>query len=116
MVTKSASVDEPAVNSAGKQYRTLLQACRAAGLPKKPSPPTLWRWRTSGVLINGQRIRLECVKVGGSWLTTDEAFSEFMRQQTAAALAPFDAPEKPSRSPETQKRLAKAGLIQKARA
>jgi hypothetical protein len=68
------------------QYITLSRACRK--LPKKPAPSTLWHWRVDGVKIKGRKIKLQCVRVGGQWYTTEAAFSEFLRQQTEAALAP----------------------------
>jgi len=48
-------------------------------LPKPPSPSTAWRWRTVGVRIGDQTIRLDAVRVGGKWYTTDEAVDEFIR-------------------------------------
>lgn len=90
---------------------TLSQACHL--LPRKPSPATLWRWRTSGLLIKGCRIKLECVKAGGVWCTTREAFSEFLKRQTDAALSK-EFPNTDSSSPRpshTKKLLEKAGLV-----
>jgi hypothetical protein len=81
----STAVAEYGIDLAEDQLLTLGQACRL--LPSKPSPTTLWRWRTSGLLVNGRRIRLQCVKVGAAWYTTQEAFSDFLRAQTEAALA-----------------------------
>jgi hypothetical protein len=54
-----------------------------ARLGKRISAGTLWRWRRKGV--NG--VRLQCLRLGGSWLTSDAAFGEFLRAQTANALA-----------------------------
>ncbi|MFV1969065.1 MAG: DUF1580 domain-containing protein [Pirellulaceae bacterium] len=86
---------------------TLAQACHL--LPRRPSPATLWRWRTKGVAVKGQRIRLECVRAGGTWCTTKQAFADFLRRQTDAA---DPAEPKPStRSESTERRLAEAGLL-----
>ena len=50
---------------------TLGEACRP--LPKRPSPSTLWRWRTIGVSIRGRKIKLECIRSGGrgTWRKLD---------------------------------------------
>ncbi len=87
---------------------TLGQACRL--LPRKPSPTTLWRWRAKGVIVRGQRIRLEAVRCGGVWCTTQAAMADFLRRQTAAASpVTEDLPE--TRSPATERKLAAAGLV-----
>ena len=90
---------------------TLAQACRL--LPRRPSPSTLWRWRTSGVVVNGRRIRLECIRAGGIWCTTRAAFSEFLRRQTTAALeTPDHIDETPAeRSKAEELRLKEAKLL-----
>lgn len=86
---------------------TLAEACRL--LPRKPSPATCWRWRKVGVLVNGQRIRLECIRVGGKWHTTRKAFSEFLRCQTEAATP--DDTEPNERTERTERKLSEAGLL-----
>ena len=90
---------------------TLGEACRL--LPRRRSPATLWRWRTSGVLVNGRRIRLECVRVGGQWHTTRAAFSEFLRTQTDAALpsSSTDDEQPDGRSEAVEQKLKDAGLL-----
>lgn len=89
---------------------TLTQACRL--LPRKPSPSTLWRWRTSGVVVNGRRVRLTCIRAGGTWLTTMAAFADFLKQQTEAALetAVTNDHSQP-RSSAQSARLKDAGLL-----
>src|SRR4051812_2842784 len=89
---------------------TMAQACRL--LPKQPSPSTLWRWRTRGVTINGQRIRLACIRSGGQWLTSAAAVAEFLRQQTGAALAKSEYGVE-ERSETMLRRLVDAGLHNK---
>ena len=68
---------------------------------------TAWRWIREG--ING--VRLEAVKVAGSWRTTPAAFAAFIKAQTAAALVEGPGPARVPRSPEKTARLRKAGLI-----
>jgi len=87
---------------------TLAQACRL--LPRKPSPATLWRWRKTGILFNGQRIQLECVRVGGVWYTTAKAFADFLRRQTEAASSQ-NSDEPHERSEQTQRKLTEVGLL-----
>jgi len=88
---------------------TLGQACRL--LPRKPSPPTLWRWRVKGVKINGQCIKLEAVRCGGVWVTTQAAMVDFIERQTTAATPATDDQPDETRSPATERRLAAAGLV-----
>lgn len=100
-------MSEPIIDLENDELLTLAQACRL--LPRKPSPATLWRWRKVGVLVNGQRIRLECIRVGGKWHTTRKAFSEFVRSQTEAAT--IDDTESTERSERTERKLTEAGLL-----
>lgn len=92
-----------------EQLLTLAEACRL--LPRQPSPATLWRWRTKGILTNGQRIKLDCVRVGGTWCTTRKAMAEFLRRQTEAALSVGNDESTPERSPATERKLKAAGLL-----
>lgn len=41
-----------------------------------PSPATYWRWRVKGV----NNVRLDCVRVGGRWMTSREAILRFVKQ------------------------------------
>lgn len=96
------------INLESDELLTLSEACRL--LPTKPSPTTLWRWRTKGILVNGQRIRLECIRVGGKgWHTTRFAFSEFLRRQTEVATVADS--ESTERSERTERKLTEAGLL-----
>jgi hypothetical protein len=54
-----------------------LPALRAG---KSVNPSTVWRWTKRGVRArNGLRVRLECLKVGGTCCTSDEALLRFFR-------------------------------------
>lgn len=35
------------------------------------------RWITNGVLVNGQRVKLEALRMGGQWVSTAGALHEF---------------------------------------
>ncbi|HCS50950.1 helix-turn-helix domain-containing protein [Rubinisphaera sp.] len=50
---------------------------------KRISPATLYRWIRRGA--NGSR--LEAVKLGRKWFTTEDRFREFVEAQTEAATA-----------------------------
>lgn len=71
-------------------------------LGKRPSPATVWRWCKRGVRGG---VKLEAVNVSGSWHTTAEAFAEFLRRQTAQALAPRES------EGATDEALEAAGLL-----
>jgi hypothetical protein len=95
-----------------EELLTLSSACRL--LPRVPSPATLWRWRTKGVLVNGQRIRMTCVRAGGVWYTTRNSFAEFLRRQTEAALSEpiaSDDQEQDERTEEKSAALREAKLL-----
>ncbi len=94
------------INVLQDQLLTLGDACRL--LPRPPSPATLWRWRVRGV--NG--VKLECVRVGGSWATTAEAVAEFLLAQTNHAARPESMYEnREGRSETTTRRLRNSGLL-----
>ncbi len=76
---------------------------------KRPPPGTVWRWRLRGC----HGAKLEAVFVHGRWCTTAEAFADFIRRQTAAAINAREASDVDSgeRDEATDRRLKKAGLI-----
>jgi hypothetical protein len=50
---------------------------------KPVAPSTVFRWIASGVrLQDGRRIRLEAVRLGGRWLTSEQAIQRFIDRQT----------------------------------
>jgi len=88
-----------------EELLTLSEACQL--LPRIPSPSTLWRWRTKGVVANGQRIRLTCVRAGGVWYTSRQSFAEFLRRQTDAALGASDTSDSANDDARTEAQTAK---------
>jgi hypothetical protein len=45
------------------------------------SPATLWRWSANGCLArDGQRVKLETIRIGGSTCTSLEALERFFRR------------------------------------
>lgn len=85
---------------------SLAQAARRfpsyrAGRPVNPS--TIWRWCRQGVRVPGVGVvRLECVRVSGRWLTSEEAISRFVAAQTP----PADAEARPTPRTPPQRRKA----------
>jgi hypothetical protein len=73
---------------------------------RRPSPATVWRWVRKGVC--GGQVRLQAVYHSGKWLTTPDAFDQFIQDQTATALASSE-PEKPEDTSDAD--LIAAGLL-----
>ena len=65
---------------------SLAQAARRfppARLGRPVNSSTVWRWARKGAKVPGVGIvRLECVRVSGRWLTSEEAISRFVAAQT----------------------------------
>lgn len=79
-----------AINVNSEHVVTLSQL--AKGLPERRKarpvhPSTIQRWRHPGV----KGVRLECVRIGGVWHTSLEAFQRFCDKLTALGPA-CDAP------------------------
>lgn len=77
----------------------LLPSNRAG---KRVNFATVWRWVLKGVnTLEGNRVRLEAVRVGGRWLTSREALDRF-----AASLTPSTdtATTNPIRAPSRRRR------------
>ncbi len=110
MPANSAAIDTQSL-SVGLLNETLLSFGQAARKlpahrgPGRCSPATIWRWIRDGVkLPDGRRLRLEAIRIGGAWRTSEEALGRFVAAQTAAYL-PSDAPATiPIRSPNKRQR------------
>jgi hypothetical protein len=68
--------------------RLLSFAAAARLLPSRAGghvhASTLWRWCTSGACRpGGGRVRLERVRIGGTWFTSAEAISRFLAKLSA---------------------------------
>ncbi|MDB4533126.1 hypothetical protein N9248_02350 [bacterium] len=50
-------------------------------LVTNPSRPTIYRWIRKGVVVNGKTIKLRAVRIGKTFVTSEQAVSEFLRQQ-----------------------------------
>ena len=70
------------------QYITLTQAAKLA--PSRPSVNCIWRWCRKGVLArDGQRIRLQHIRIGGKLYTTAEWLDAFGHQLAEADAGYF---------------------------
>jgi len=83
-------------------------------LGKRISPATLWSWRLKGIKAGDRRVRLECVRLAGTWCTTPKALAVFIWAQSVDPSAIDDPSESPERSERTSQRLAAAGLLRGA--
>jgi Protein of unknown function (DUF1580) len=88
-MTRSVSkplAPQPTIDIANETPIGLPQAARRlppfrAGRPV--SPATVWRWVVEGVkLLDGRRVRLEALRLGGRWITSVEALARFAAAQT----------------------------------
>jgi hypothetical protein len=60
------------------------------------NPSTIWRWVVDGVrLPGGGKLRLEAARVGGRWLTSEQALARFIDAQTVVQFAPAERPATP---------------------
>jgi len=83
-------------------YLTLAQAGRNA--PGQPSPNCLWRWCRKGVIArNGQRVRLQHVRIGGKLYTTARWIEEFGLRLAQADAEYFDLDERAAPPPRTRR-------------
>ena len=97
---------------------SLHDACRllpSSRAGKKLNLCTIWRWINDGVLaLDGSRVRLEAVRVGGRWVTSVESISRFsaaLTGDTGNAPAPIRTPAARSRAAEVaRKKLEAIGI------
>jgi len=83
---RKQALPEPA---ASDEYITLTQAAKLT--PGRPSTNCLWRWCRRGVIArNGERIRLEHVRIGGKLFTQRRWLEEFGRRLASADSQYFD--------------------------
>lgn len=110
-VVERAGVDAPpdvlAEIRAGRPL-SLAEAGRSfpphRGGGESTRPETVHRWITDGVrAADGSRVRLEAVRIGGRWVTSEPAVDRFIRRLSAVPdLAPGP------RSPAERNRAADA--------
>src|SRR5215218_6562183 len=79
------------IDSTAETLRPFAEAARRlpplrSGRPV--SPTTLWRWSSRGVRArNGQTVRLETIRIGGTTCTSDEALARFFSALSAGEEA-----------------------------
>ncbi|MBP3956853.1 DUF1580 domain-containing protein [Gemmata sp. G18] len=70
-------------------------------------PSTVFRWVTAGARgTNGDRVKLEAVRVGGRWLTSHAAVARFVTVLTAVSEQPVAVPPSVTRSSNTRRKTA----------
>ena len=83
----------------------LTFSAAARSLPGRPHPSTIWRWHRVGV----RGIRLEAVRLGGRYITSQEALDRF-----AARLSESDdirggaKPDRPPARADRQRAIERA--------
>lgn len=74
---------------AGLEYLTLTEATKIT--PQRPTTNCLWRWCRRGVRArDGEKIRLQHVRIGGTIYTTAKWLEEFGRKLAEADAKYFD--------------------------
>ncbi len=76
-------------------------------LGHRPSPATIWRWKTKGVKVGDERVKLKAIRCGGKLYGTPEDVDEFIRAQNPQPVEADDD----ARAEATQNQLEAAGLI-----
>src|SRR5262245_16380134 len=81
----------------------------------RPIPPvraaTLWRWASAGCRArDGQRIKLETIRIGGSTCTSLEALNRFFARLTGNEAPEQPAPRRGKKHAQAQAALDKAGI------
>ena len=104
------SIETPQVlteirSSGGLKLSAVGKTFPAARGPGRVNPATVWRWAREGVRTPNGRIKLEVVKVGMSWLTSQSAVDRFVIAITSAA---DPTPQTPPRSAAARNRASEA--------
>jgi hypothetical protein len=91
----------------GERLLSMAEAARRfppARLGRPVSPATVWRWCHKGVSVPGVgTVFLECVRLSGRWLTSEQAISRFVYRQTPAMN---DNPAATPRTPVQRRRAS----------
>lgn len=77
----------------------------AAGKLLGVAPVTAWRWCRRGVLVRGERVRLEALRLGGRLITSFDAVQRFIDRLNAPADTdhPDDDPDDAIRTPRSRR-------------
>ena len=80
---------------------------------KHVDPSTTFRWVTRGLRTPaGRVVKLDAVRVGGRWLTSNPAVARFVAALTGDATPAVESPTPPTRTPDARSRAAaKAAAI-----
>lgn len=75
---------------------------------QRPTRSTRWRWRIQGV---DGGITLEAVPYGGTWMTTEGAFRDFLARRAESLNRRSTARDEASTEASDDEALENAGLI-----
>ena len=90
-----------------------LAACiPPARAGKRKSVATLWRWATRGLARDGDRVRLEAVRVGGTLMSSVPAYERFVARCSEGLErdAPRSPAERSRASEDAARRLETLGI------
>jgi hypothetical protein len=75
---------------------------------KSVDPSTVFRWVTKGLRTPaGRVVKLDAVRVGGRWLTSNPAIARFVVALTDDATPASNSPIPPTRTPNARHRAAR---------
>jgi len=108
-------VTEVAAGEGVIPLREVTRRVPAFRLGKKTTYSCVLRWSLKGVRVpGGQRVRLEAVRCGGRWLTTEAALQRFLLAQQPtegpARTPPRSAIRRRRDSERAGERLKKVGI------
>lgn len=101
------------VDLSRERLLTLAQAARkfpSYRMGRPVSPSCIWRWCRQGVKVPSVGVvRLECVRLAGRWLTSEEAISRFLLSQTPPedAAPRMETPRTPTQRRKASERAAR---------
>jgi hypothetical protein len=110
----AATITTPTVLSEIRQHGGLKLSAVGRMFPASRgtgtvNPATVWRWARIGATTpNGDRVRLEVVRVGMSYVTSQAALDRFVASLTDASM-PAPAPKPaPARNESTRRKASAA--------
>jgi hypothetical protein len=89
---ETATLVEAKPQSACPRLKLFTKLARELGL----HVATLGRWRAPGILRDGERVRLWAIRVGGRWMSSDEAVAAFIAALNAEPASTPGGPRSPA--------------------
>lgn len=95
--------DESTLTTCGLVARIRAQAGEGKGAPITYQRKII-RFITRGVVVGGERVKLEAVREGGKWVTSWEAWERFKARTTQLAGAESVTPPTPAKRAQAAQR------------